>query len=185
VHRLLTAHGAPTIPAGTSEPDARAFTHPHANDLWTSDVMHGPHLLAPGRNHGNKTYLLAVLDDATRMVPFAAFYASENAACFQDSLTQNVPASIGRPRTASRGSPGGFRGLSVGYRVRSDTLLPGPDGRDHRRQRSVSFGGPPLPGPARRSWWGFRRCRAGRRRSRPRGAQPGGWRARGGATRPR
>ena len=90
VHRVLAAHGAPTVPAGTSEPDARAFTHPHANDLWTSDVMHGPHLLIPGRHDGNKTYLLAFLDDATRMVPHAAFYASENAACFQDALKQGI-----------------------------------------------------------------------------------------------
>lgn len=88
VHRVLAAHGAPVVPAGTPEPDARAFTHPHANDLWTSDVMHGPRLLVPGRRDGGKTYLLAFLDDATRMVPFGAFYASENAACFQDALKQ-------------------------------------------------------------------------------------------------
>lgn len=88
VHRVLAAHGVPAVPAGTSEPDARAFTFPHANDLWTSDVMHGPHLLVPGRRDGSKTYLLAFVDDATRMVPFAAFYASENAACFQDALKQ-------------------------------------------------------------------------------------------------
>ena len=88
MHRLLAAHGAPTAPAGTSEPDARAFTYPHANDLWTSDVMHGPRLLVPGRRDGGKTYLIAFLDDATRMAPFGAFYASENAACFQDALKQ-------------------------------------------------------------------------------------------------
>ena len=88
VHRVLAAHGVPAIPAGTPDPDARAFTFPHANDLWTSDVMHGPHLLVPGRRDGGKTYLLAFVDDATRMVPFAAFYASENAACFQDALKQ-------------------------------------------------------------------------------------------------
>lgn len=88
VHRVLAAHGVPSVPAGTPEPDARAFTFPHANDLWTSDVMHGPHLLVPGRRDGGKTYLLAFVDDATRMVPFAAFYASENAACFQDALKQ-------------------------------------------------------------------------------------------------
>jgi transposase InsO family protein len=90
VHRVLAAHGAPTVPAGAPEPDARAFTHPHANDLWTSDVMHGPHLLVPGRRDGGKTYLIAFLDDATRMAPFAAFYASENAACFQDALKQGI-----------------------------------------------------------------------------------------------
>jgi len=90
VHRVLAAHGVPSVAPGTPEPDARAFTFPHANDLWTSDVMHGPHLLVPGRRDGGKTYLLAFMDDATRMVPYAAFYASENAACFQDALKQGV-----------------------------------------------------------------------------------------------
>jgi len=90
VHRVLAAHGVPSVAPGTPEPDARAFTFPHANDLWTSDVMHGPHLLVPGRRDGGKTYLIAFMDDATRMVPYAAFYASENAACFQDALKQGV-----------------------------------------------------------------------------------------------
>lgn len=88
VHRFFAAHGAFATAAGMPEPDARAFTHPHANDLWTCDVMHGPHLLTPGRRDGAKTYLIAFMDDATRMAPFGAFYASENAACFQDALKQ-------------------------------------------------------------------------------------------------
>lgn len=88
VHRLL-AQVAPASPASPgAEPDALAFTFPYANDLWTSDLMHGPRLLVPGRRDGGKTYLYAFLDDATRMVPFAGFYAAENAACFQEALKQ-------------------------------------------------------------------------------------------------
>jgi transposase InsO family protein len=87
VHRLLAAHGMPTRPPST-EPDALAFTHPHVNDLWTSDVMHGPRLVVPGRRDGGKTYLMAFLDDASRMVPYAAFYLAENAACFQHAFQQ-------------------------------------------------------------------------------------------------
>jgi putative transposase len=85
VHRFFASQ-APQAPAATSggEPDALAFTHPHVNDLWTSDLMHGPRLLVPGRRDGGKTYLYAFLDDASRMVPFAAFYLAENAACFKD-----------------------------------------------------------------------------------------------------
>jgi transposase InsO family protein len=85
VYRLLSA-AAPASPSG--EPDALAFTYPNANDLWTSDLMHGPRLLVPGRRDGGKTYLYAFLDDATRMVPFAGFYGAENAACFQEALKQ-------------------------------------------------------------------------------------------------
>jgi transposase InsO family protein len=87
VYRLLATHGLPTGVAVT-EPDALAFTYPHVNDLWTSDVMHGPRLVVPGRRDGGKTYLMAFLDDASRMVPYAAFYPAENAACFQHAFQQ-------------------------------------------------------------------------------------------------
>jgi putative transposase len=88
VHRFFAAQAATAKPAAGAEPDALAFTYPHVNDLWTSDLMHGPRLLVPGRRDGGKTYLYAFLDDASRMVPFAAFYLAENAACFQDALKQ-------------------------------------------------------------------------------------------------
>jgi transposase InsO family protein len=88
VHRFFAAQAAPAKQASPGEPDAVAFTYPHVNDLWTSDLMHGPRLLVPGRRDGGKTYLYAFLDDASRMVPFAAFYLAENAACFQDALKQ-------------------------------------------------------------------------------------------------
>lgn len=88
VYRMLKAEGAPTATSPTAEADAIAFTFPHVNDLWTSDLMHGPRLLVPGRRDGGKTYLYAFLDDASRMVPYGAFYLFENAACFQDALKQ-------------------------------------------------------------------------------------------------
>lgn len=90
VHRFFAAQGTPAQEAATAEPDALAFTYPHVNDLWTSDLMHGPRLLVPGRKDGGKTYLYAFLDDASRMVPYAAFYLAENAACFQDALKQGM-----------------------------------------------------------------------------------------------
>ncbi len=55
-----------------------------------SDVMHGPRLLVPGHKGGRKTYLISLMDDATRMVPFGAFYPSENAACFTEALKQGL-----------------------------------------------------------------------------------------------
>ena len=88
VYRFLAAHGSSRPETRSPQADAQAFTHPHVNDLWTSDVMHGPRLLVPARRGGAKTYLLAFLDDASRMVPYAAFYPAENAACFQEALRQ-------------------------------------------------------------------------------------------------
>jgi transposase InsO family protein len=88
VYRLLSERGVEPEPAASRQPDARAFSYPHAGDLWTSDLLHGPRLLVPGRKDGGKTYLYAFLDDATRMVPFAAFYFAENAACFAEAFRQ-------------------------------------------------------------------------------------------------
>ncbi len=90
VYRLLAAHGLPADKTAQAEPDAQAFTFPHTGDLWVSDVMHGPRLLVPGHRGGRKTYLIAVMDDATRMVPFSAFFPSENAACFTETLKQSL-----------------------------------------------------------------------------------------------
>ena len=88
VRRLWAAHGFQLQPAGQKQPEARAFTHPYAGDLWMCDVMHGPRLLEAGRRRGTKSYLHAFLDDASRLVPYAAFYRAESSACFQDSLKQ-------------------------------------------------------------------------------------------------
>jgi len=88
VYRFLAAHAAKAAADKDGAPDARAFTYEHTNDLWTADVMHGPRLVIPGRRERGKTYLHAFLDDASRIVPFAAFYPSENAACFSDCLKQ-------------------------------------------------------------------------------------------------
>ncbi len=88
VYRFLKAQAPPPAGGDGRRPDARAFTHEHAGDLWTADVMHGPRLLVKGRGGRDKTYLHAFLDDASRIVPFAAFYRSENAACFTDCFKQ-------------------------------------------------------------------------------------------------
>jgi putative transposase len=83
VHRLLTAHGLMARPpeAPTSK-DRRRFAFALANDLWMSDVMHGPTVVDEEDRRRHKTYLIALLDDATRVVPYAAFARSENIAAF-------------------------------------------------------------------------------------------------------
>jgi len=89
VHRFFAAHGVPAEPsASPAQPDALAFTHPHAGDLWMADVLHGPRLVQPGRRDGAKTYLHAFIDDASRLVPFAGFYLAETSACFQEGFKQ-------------------------------------------------------------------------------------------------
>jgi len=83
VHRLLTRHGlmvrAPETP---TTKDRRRFAFALANDLWMSDVMHGPSVLDEDDRRRHKSYLIALLDDATRVVPHAAFARNENVLAF-------------------------------------------------------------------------------------------------------
>lgn len=81
VHRLLSRAGLmhKTVPDGNQ--DRRRFAFAHAGQLWMSDVMHGPSIAIPGRGR-RKSYLIAFLDDATRVVPYCAFALSENTQAF-------------------------------------------------------------------------------------------------------
>jgi len=83
VHRLLSRHGLMARPtdAPTSK-DRRRFSYDAANELWMSDVMHGPTVLDPDDRRRHKTYLIALLDDATRVIPYAAFTRSETVTAF-------------------------------------------------------------------------------------------------------
>ena len=79
VHRLLSREGLfdKKPPDGA---DRRRFAFRDAGELWMSDVMHGPKVRL-GRSR-RKTYLIAFIDDATRVVPFAAFATAENIQAF-------------------------------------------------------------------------------------------------------
>jgi len=83
VHRLLSRHGLMARPtdAPTSK-DRRRFSYDAANELWMSDVMHGPTVLDPDDRRRHRTYLIALLDDATRVIPYAAFTRSETVTAF-------------------------------------------------------------------------------------------------------
>lgn len=83
VHRLLSRHGlmARRPEEGTTK-DRRRFAFDAPNELWMSDVMHGPSVLDADDRRRHKTYLIALLDDATRIIPAAAFARNETVAAF-------------------------------------------------------------------------------------------------------
>ncbi len=82
VHRLLARHGLmQKHPEQPTERDRRRFAFERAGELWMSDVMHGPTVFIGNRTK-RKTYLIAFLDDATRVIPYAAFALSENTQAF-------------------------------------------------------------------------------------------------------
>jgi transposase InsO family protein len=84
VHRLLSRAGLMDKAGDATESgqDRRRFAFAHPCQLWMSDVMHGPTVALPGSRTRRKTYLIAFLDDATRVVPYCAFAMSENTAAF-------------------------------------------------------------------------------------------------------
>lgn len=88
VYKLLVRHGL-TRKQPVAAKDHRRFSYQHAGELFMSDVMHGPAVkTADGRKR--KTYLIAFIDDATRVVPYAAFAHSENTADYLEVLKQAV-----------------------------------------------------------------------------------------------
>lgn len=90
VHRLLSGHGLmDKKPAEPTSKDRRRFAFDRANELWMSDVMHGPAVFTDDKRK-RKTYLIGLLDDATRLVPYAAFALSENTAAFLPVLQQAI-----------------------------------------------------------------------------------------------
>jgi len=84
VHRLLSRAGLMDKTPGDGESglDRRRFAFAHPGQMWMSDVMHGPTVALPGSRTRRKTYLIAFLDDATRVVPYCAFALSENTQAF-------------------------------------------------------------------------------------------------------
>ena len=65
-------------PVQTVARGARRFQKAHRNQLWQADLKYGPYLPdpdAPGTMR--RTYLLAFIDDATRLVPYAAFFFAQ------------------------------------------------------------------------------------------------------------
>jgi transposase InsO family protein len=98
VHRLLSRAGLMDKAADAAESgqDRRRFAFAHPGQLWMSDVMHGPSVLLPDSRIRRKTYLIAFLDDATRVVPYCAFAMSENTQAFlpvfkQALLRRGIP----------------------------------------------------------------------------------------------
>lgn len=72
VHRLLSRAGLmdkTASDADTGGTDRRRFAFAQPGQLRMSDVMHGPSVGMPGTRQRRKTYLIAFLDDATRVVP--------------------------------------------------------------------------------------------------------------------
>lgn len=84
-YRILQREGVSRRQAA-AKVDRRRFEAEFPNDMWQSDVMHGPHVLINGKKR--KSYLIAFLDDHSRLLPHTEFYLSERLDSWLDAFRQ-------------------------------------------------------------------------------------------------
>jgi putative transposase len=96
VHRVLVNAGLNKRPGRHEGRERRSFIVEHAGDIWLGDVMHGPKVVHEG--HPRKSYLISLLDVATRYLVHSAFYLSETAVDHERGFRRAIQIH-GRPRT--------------------------------------------------------------------------------------
>ena len=92
--------------------DRRKFEAELPNDLWQSDVMHGPRVDVDGRMR--KTYLIAIIDDHSRLIVHARFYLSEKLASYLTAFEDAI-ATRGLPRKLYVDNGAAFRSRQLEY----------------------------------------------------------------------
>jgi putative transposase len=87
IHRLLQQQGLSRITGSASLPEEkRSFTAASAGAIWYGDVMHGPRVSVKGRLR--KTYLVSLIDDASRLITHSAFCLGETGLDIEGVLKQ-------------------------------------------------------------------------------------------------
>ena len=79
-NRAAASEGAP-------KPQMLRFANERVNQLWMTDVMYGPYV---GAKKKSATYLLAYIDDASRLIAHAGFYLSQDLAALRNSFRDAV-----------------------------------------------------------------------------------------------
>lgn len=111
VYRFFHQHGLmgkePSAPV-----DRRKFEAELPNDLWQCDILHGPLLQVDGKRR--KSYLIAFLDDHSRLIPHARFYPSEALAPFLEAFEAAL-RKRGLPRKLYVDNGSAFRSRQLEY----------------------------------------------------------------------
>jgi putative transposase len=87
LYRFTAAHGLNRDVPETPQ-SVRPFEYAHFGDLWSADFLHGPSVKEG--LYTRKTYLHAILDDATRYVVAAAFHLAEDTESLLSDLMMSV-----------------------------------------------------------------------------------------------
>jgi len=111
VYRFLHRQGCMDKKASPPE-DRRKFEAELPNDIWQSDVMHGPQVIVDGKRR--KSYLIAFMDDHSRLVPYGSFYLSETIGSFLKALEKAL-LKRGLPRKLYVDNGPAFRSKKLEY----------------------------------------------------------------------
>jgi len=115
VYRFL--HQQNLMEQNKSKPeDRRRFEAELPNDIWQSDVMHGPRVKIG--NKMRKSYLIAFIDDHSRLILFGGFYASESAKSFMDAFIKALMR-YGLPRKLYVDNGAAYRSKHLEYTAAS------------------------------------------------------------------
>ncbi len=68
----------------------RRFVRKGRNTLWQADIKYGPSLPLPGGGKKRRTYLMVLIDDATRLVVHAEFYDNQKQPILEDALKKAI-----------------------------------------------------------------------------------------------
>jgi putative transposase len=109
VYRLLHRRNLMKVNSLGPE-DRRKFEAELPNDLWQSDVMHGPLIESGGKM--KKSYLIALIDDHSRLITQGEFYLSENILSYVDALEKAL-LKRGLPRKLYVDNGPAFRSLHL------------------------------------------------------------------------
>jgi len=89
IYRFAKSQGLKRVPVGAQAvKESRAFEYAEFGNMWTADFLHGPKVRI-GRMM-RKTYLFAIIDDASRFVVYAKFFWSEGTESLLDGLSMAV-----------------------------------------------------------------------------------------------
>ena len=94
-HLVQRGYGSSQLRAeGKAAQPASRFQRKRRNDLWQADLKYGAQLVINGKK--KKTYLMAIIDDKTRMIMHAEFYSSQRLPILEDSFRKAL-LKFGKP----------------------------------------------------------------------------------------
>jgi putative transposase len=95
VYRLLREHELSTKtrrqllkqPLGGA---TKSFEAPFVNDLWMVDFSPGPFLHSPGQAKALATHLCVIIDDHSRLIPYAGYFPQADTRAFHQTLKEAI-----------------------------------------------------------------------------------------------